>query len=701
VKKIYDISARLYDNYIVSAVRNGLLLIFPLILIGSFAALFQSVLGGIIGERWIEALQFISAISIEIISAALTVSISYCMAAGTEKSNNRSGAVLPVIPAIVSLMCYFALTLSTGDGQNIYLMNAGGLPAAIFTGLVSVKLFTLMYDGLKKRINVNNMDTNRNVTMVLLSIGPAFAAVIAFIIFRFAFASLGYSDSSTALSYWFVSWFEKIGGVFAKSVFYVLIVHLLWFFGIHGNMMLGPVMATIIDSTSAFEQINIISAASAGHTPGELVLTFFSVYVFIGGIGSTICLLMAIIITKRKGSTARLAKISLLPAIFNINEIVVFGLPIILNPIFLIPFMLCPVIMLLISYLATISGLVPPVYQTVYWAVPPLLNAYMASGSIMGPIVQLISIAVGTLLYIPFVKLNEKIVSDRTKATYLVLKKQIEESKYGDGLSFLKRNDYVGFLAYVLFGELKEAIREDKLLLEYQPLVNDKPGVIGLEALLRWPHEKFGRIPPNVTLAIAEEFGCIDELGRWVIRTACRQLGKWNSEGHRDIGLSINVSPTQLRDPVLAEYLDSCIKENNLDPTDIELEITENVVMDLDSVTKDNIGRIKSSGIKLAMDDFGMGYTSLIYIRHCDIDRIKIDGSITRDILRDKNCQDIVSSMVYLCKSLNIEVIAEFVENEDQYALLKELGCSEYQGYLFSPPLSADKVPEFLGRMTN
>ena len=123
--------------------------------------------------------------------------------------------------------------------------------------------------------------------------------------------------------------------------------------------------------------------------------------------------------------------------------------------------------------------------------------------------------------------------------------------------------------------------------------------------------------------------------------------------------------------------------------------------MDLDSVTKDNIGRIKSSGIKLAMDDFGMGYTSLIYIRHCDIDRIKIDGSITRDILRDKNCQDIVSSMVYLCKSLNIEVIAEFVENEDQYALLKELGCSEYQGYLFSPPLSADKVPEFLGRMTN
>lgn len=202
-------------------------------------------------------------------------------------------------------------------------------------------------------------------------------------------------------------------------------------------------------------------------------------------------------------------------------------------------------------------------------------------------------------------------------------------------------------------------------------------------------------------VAIAEEFGCMDELGRWVIRTACRQLGIWNSEGHRDIGLSINVSPTQLKNPLMTEYLESCIKENGLKPTDIELEITESVVMHLDSVTKSNIDRIKNSGVKLAMDDFGMGYTSLIYIRHCDIDRIKIDSSITRDILKDKNCQDIVSSMVYLCKSMNIEVIAEFVENEMQYALLKELGCSEYQGYLFSPPLPADKVPEFLGRMTN
>lgn len=705
VRRIYDISARLYDNPAVSAVRNGLLMIFPIIIIGAFAALFQnlhipqydSFMAGILGAQWRTVLQFIIDISSGIVSTALTVTISYCMAGGTEKS--LSGSVIPVIPSIVSLMCYFALTLDTSGEQALYPMSAGGLPAAIFTGLVSVKLFTVLYDLLRRRINYSGLATSRYLTQVLLSLVPAFVVITIFIMLRYAVFKLGYSDSNSVLAYWFVRLFDNIGSLLAKLVIYALIVHLFWFLGIHGNMMLGPVMRSVIDDTLSFEQISIITSGSSSFTTGELTMTFFSTFVFVGGVGSTICLLAAILITNRRTNTAKLARLSLLPALFNINEILVFGLPVILNPIFLIPFLLCPIIMLLLSYLAIISGLLPPVYQAVYWAAPPIYNAYAASGSIMGPVVQLLCIAVGTLLYIPFVKLNGKIVSDRTKSTYHELKKQIEECKYGDGFSFLKRNDSVGFLAYVLFGELKAAIRDDKLMLEYQPLVNDEPGVIGLEALLRWPHDKFGRIPPIVVIAIAEEFGCMDELGRWVIKTACRQMSVWNSDGHRDIRLSINVSPTQLRDPVLAGYLEKCIKENGLNATDVELEITENVVMDLDSGTKENIDRIKTFGVKLAMDDFGMGYTSLLYIRHCNIDRIKIDGSIIRDILRDKNCQDIVSSMVYLCKSLNIQVIAEFVENEKQYALLKELGCSEYQGYLFSPPLPPDKVPDFLNKL--
>jgi PTS system cellobiose-specific IIC component len=702
VRRIYDISARLYDNPAVSAVRNGLLLIFPLIMIGSFAALFQNLYvsqldTGILGAQWRTIFQFISFISTGIVSAALTVTISYCMAGGTDKT--LSSSVMPVIPSIVSLICYFALTLDLNGTQINYPMSAGGMFAAIFTALVSARLFTLLYDFLKKRVNYSSLDKNRYLTQVLLSLVPAFIVILVFLMLRYAVIRLGYSDSNSTLSYLLTSLFENIGSLLAKLVIFVLIVHLFWFLGIHGNMMLGSAMRSIIDDASALEQIKIISAGSASNTPGDMTMTFINVYVFVGGVGSTICLLAAIFIASRRTNAVKLAKISLLPALFNINEIMVFGIPIVLNPVFLIPFLLCPIIMLLFSYLAIISGLLPPVCQTVHWAVPPLFNAYLANGSIMGPIVQLLCIALGTLLYIPFVKLNEKIVSDRANSTYQLLRIQIEECKYGDGFSFLKKNDSVGFLAYLLSEELKAAIKGDKLMLEYQPLVNDKHGVIGLEALLRWPHEKFGRIPPAVTIAIAEEFGCMDELGRWVIRTACRQLAGWNSDGHRNISLSVNVSPTQLKDKMLAEYLEKCIAENNLKATDVELEITENVVMDLDSGTKGNIDRIKAYGVKLAMDDFGMGYTSLLYIRHCNIDRIKIDGSITRDILKDKNCQDIVSSMVYLCKSLNIQVIAEYVENEEQYTLLKELGCSEYQGYLFSPPIPPDKVPDYLNKL--
>lgn len=705
MKKIYNLSARLYDNPAVSAVRNGLLLIFPLIIIGSFAALFPNVYipqyesfwTGILGAQWRTVFQFIHNISTGIVSAALTVTVSYCMAGGTDKS--RSGSVMPVIPSMVSLMCYFALTYDEIGVQPIYPMSAGGMAFAIFTAFVSVRLFTLMYEFLRKRVRYSSFESNRYLTQVLLSIAPAFVVTMVFLVLRYAVIKLGYSDPGSALLYWFTGLFENIGSLLAKLAIFVLIVHLLWFLGIHGNMMLGSVMSSIINNYSSIEQIKIISAGSASNSPGDLIMTFVNIYVFIGGVGSTICLLIAILIASGRNNALKLAKISLLPALLNFNEIVVFGLPIILNPVFLIPFLLCPIIMLLFSYLAVIIGLLPPVCQTVHWATPLLFNAYLATDSIMGPIVQLLCIAIGTLLYIPFVKLNEKIASDRAYSTYHVLRKQIEECKYGDGFSFLKKNDSVGFLAYLLSEELKAAIENDKLMLEYQPLVNDKLGVIGLEALLRWPHVKFGSIPPAVTIAIAEEFGWMDELGRWVIKTACRQLAGWNSEGHRNISLSINVSPTQLRDTMLAEYLEKCIAENNLKATDVGLEITENVVMALDSGTKENIGRIKTFGVKLAMDDFGMGYTSLLYIRHCNIDRIKIDGSITRDILKDKNCQDIVSSMVYLCRSLNIEVIAEYVENERQYTLLKELGCSEYQGYLFSPPLPPDKVPDFLSKL--
>lgn len=705
VKKIYDISARLYDNSAVSAVRNGLLLIFPLILIGSFAALFQnlqtplynSFMSGILGTQWRTVFQFISNISSGIVSAALTVTISYCMAGGAEKS--RSGSIIAVIPSIVALTCYFILTVETRGSQILYHMSAEGLFAAIFTGLVSVRLFTILYELLKKRIDYSSLDTNRYLTQVLLSLIPAFIVILLFLMLRYTIVKLGFTDPTGPLSGWFAGLFKNIGSVIVKLIIYITIIHLFWFLGIHGNMMLGSAMNSIMNDITSMDQIRIASGGS--HSPGDLMMTFVNVYVLIGGVGSTLCLLLAILIASKKTNTVKLAKISLIPALFNINEIVVFGLPIVLNPIFLIPFLLCPIIMMLFSYLAILIGLLPPVYQTVHWATPPLLNAYLASGSIRGPIVQLLCVAAGTLLYIPFIKLNEKIVSDRTGSTYQTLRKQIEESKYGDNFSFLKKNDSVGFLAYLLSKELKAAIEGDKLVLEYQPLMNDEPGVIGLEALLRWPHEKFGRISPVVTVAIAEEFGYMDELGKWVIRTSCRQLASWNSDGHTDIRLSINVSPTQLKDPALADYMIKCIEENKLKATDIELEITENVVMDLDSGTKGNIGKIKASGIKLAMDDFGMGYTSLLYIRHCNIDRIKIDGSITRDILKDKNCQDIVSSMVYLCKSMNIEVIAEFVENEKQYALLKTLGCSEYQGYLFSPPLPPEKVPEFLKKLMN
>jgi len=161
----------------------------------------------------------------------------------------------------------------------------------------------------------------------------------------------------------------------------------------------------------------------------------------------------------------------------------------------------------------------------------------------------------------------------------------------------------------------------------------------------------------------------------------------------------VNISPNQLHDDVLPEILIQSIKNCSLNPADIELEITESVALDLDSSIRENITTIKDAGVSLAMDDFGMGYTSLLYIRYFNINTIKIDGSLTRDLLKDKNCQDIISSMVYLCNTMHIKVIAEYVDTEGQKELLNLLGCREYQGYLFSPPLPSDKCFEYISNM--
>ncbi|MEG6584837.1 putative bifunctional diguanylate cyclase/phosphodiesterase [Dendrosporobacter sp. 1207_IL3150] len=260
----------------------------------------------------------------------------------------------------------------------------------------------------------------------------------------------------------------------------------------------------------------------------------------------------------------------------------------------------------------------------------------------------------------------------------------------------LTRNDSVGVLARVLVHDIKIALAKGEFTLVYQPQFDSTNRMIGVEALLRWSHKQYGSISPLLIIAIAEETGLIRDIGNWVISAACRQLRDWKRSGIDRIRMSVNVSAVQLQDKDFTNDLLATIKINGLRPSDLEIEITENIALNDDVRTRHNLDKMRETGIRIAIDDFGMGHTSLRYIKDYRVDTLKIDQILSKDVVDDKNCQEIINSIVSLCSSLEIDTIVEYVESQEQRDMLQELGCRQYQGYYYSPPLTAEQLMNYV-----
>jgi diguanylate cyclase (GGDEF)-like protein/PAS domain S-box-containing protein len=239
---------------------------------------------------------------------------------------------------------------------------------------------------------------------------------------------------------------------------------------------------------------------------------------------------------------------------------------------------------------------------------------------------------------------------------------------------------------------LRKAIDEGELILHYQPIVSDGSGRIhGFEALVRWNHPERGLIPPAEFISIAEESDLILLLGRWVLREACLQAAEWQRRFAPDppLTVSVNVSSRQLSNPHLVEDVEAALKQANLSPECLELEMTESSIMGNAEQTLITLNRLKKMGVRLAIDDFGTGYSSLSYLQRLPFDALKIDGSFVHELSVGKGSVDIVRAILEMARSLKLEVIAEGVETRQQLARLRTLGCICFQGFLFSQPVDA------------
>jgi len=247
-----------------------------------------------------------------------------------------------------------------------------------------------------------------------------------------------------------------------------------------------------------------------------------------------------------------------------------------------------------------------------------------------------------------------------------------------------------------LVNDLHHALERSEFVLHYQPQVNLKTGKItGVEALVRWQHPQKGMIPPSKFIAVAEETRLILPLGEWVLYTACSEAAKWHKKGY-DITVSVNISALQVEEHRLVELVDDALRMTGINPKYLELELTENVLIERSDAINRIFRQLREKGVRMAIDDFGTGYSSLSYLSKLPIDKLKIDRSFVRDISDDADDRSIVEAIISMSHSLRLKAIAEGVETAEQEEILRRLNCDEMQGFLFSKPLPFDELSALL-----
>lgn len=688
-----------------TAIRQGMVASMPLVLLGSLTIMFVNLPfdayqnwlaryfganAGLFADHIIEGTH-------KILALVLVIASSYFLA--KEHPVIREKRINPFLISLLSLSCFIVWIQPVMTGTAVAVPGSDYGIISTLPAIIIAVAATELFAWLSCRQLLIIKHPPNSIDPILDQITrflPALTLTVLISVFaRLAVDSAVFVHLNESGQYWVHQLFAAMENRLAHLLLFTLLSHLLWLCGLHGVNILH----TVLDHIN-LAAVYIAPVTGNAATPA-LNKTFIETFAYIGGSGSTLCLIIALFLASHRTRTSHLIKFALLPGIFNINEILIFGLPILFNPVYFLPFLFVPVVSILLAFLAIASGVVPPVAHSVSWTTPPLINAYFATGSLSGVILQLLNLAVGTAIYLPFVRQHEKRRHATLRQAFSDFLREIETTPVHLQKKYLNRQDPVGSLARRLRTDLKEDLARQNLHLEYQPQVNTNGRVIGVEALLRWPHKHYGRIAPPIIIAIAEETGLIIDLGRWVLHEACRQQKKWENVGIAGHRIAVNVSAIQLESETIDQDIASALSAAGLAARQLEIEITETAALQNYAAINAMLHKIRQTGVRIAIDDFGAGHTSLLHLKNYPIDTLKIDRVLSQDVLTDKNSQEIIASIVSLCTSLHIETISEFVDSELQRQKLAQLGCQLYQGYLISPALPADQAAAYIRRQNN
>ncbi len=553
------------------------------------------------------------------------------------------------------------------------------IPLCYFTATV---LSHFVSKSSMQMFNADFMSLHLNKTFNYI-IPSAFTFALVFVLFMLFEAFWQTFMESGFLTNFKIEDTGNILGIIALKFIYKLT----WFFGVNPshvfNFLQEPYFAVFAENKLAYMSDQTIPHINV---PGNYIFTD------IGGAGSVMSLLLAILIFSKSNRNKRVAKLSALPCAFNISEIIHYGLPIVFNPYLFIPFVLVPILTYLNTYLIMSIGLVSPVVVSVPWTTPPLLNAYLATGGDFGAVLlQLINLGIGVFIYLKFLKmleashLDEGLVSDFV-SKFNLESKNIQALQYRNQRSLMKNieseNEINSFLL---------SLSQGQLMLYYQPIVDSQSKQVAkVEALLRL-QDKHGNIQLPTFINMLSQVGLSTDIDRWVVKQVVKQSHDW-SDRFSTLEISINISPRSLLE---RDFVDFLVDMNKKAKHAFCIEILENQAVFEEQTINKHLKILNDQGVSVFLDDFGSGYSALSMLSKLNINGVKYDIDFSSQ-LQIKEGSKLLKSCLDLSNNLKHTTVLEGIETKEQYDEAMELGVHYLQGFYIAKPLPKDELELFI-----
>jgi len=484
---------------------------------------------------------------------------------------------------------------------------------------------------------------------------------------------------------------DALQAPYGSGLFVTLMNSLLWFFGIHGVYAMQPLF-DVLDKA-----VVLNGAAQAAGEPVLYLLNsgLLGSFAFIGGSGATLCLLLAILLFSRSQSMRLLAIASLPLSLFNVSEVLLFGLPIILNPRLFIPFSLVPAFNTVVALAAVQLGWVSPAVASVPFTAPVLLNAYLSThGDLAAVLLQLVLLGVGTLVYAPYVRAMHRQAAEGgtvyLKSLDMTFRGLEEKGRLLEFDPVLASHRTSARQAVEL--SRIQQISDYEFYLEFQPQVSTRTGLCtGCEALMRARDSQGTVHSPWEFLQWLAQARLMPDVDVWVASQAVRQYQKWKKGGFQ-LPMTINISSATLKDAAYGDRLVDILAQAH---GWVSVEITEDALVSDIPATRQTIEKLQAMGAKVYLDDFGTGFSALSYLHQFPVDFIKIDRSFVVAQREPKGAQ-VLTGMLRFCEALKLGVVVEGVETAEQLGFLSTGPEVFIQGWYFSKALPGDQLPGFV-----